>query len=822
MEVTHREDKVTHAVITAHRAMDVMVSDDATFLHTLTATLYSDQKGAVVREILCNAWDAHKVSGRTHIPVKVTLTHDSMIFQDNGLGIPPGIEMQKIYGTFGGSTKRNDGKQTGGFGLGSKAPWAYADQFTVTSSHKGTRTIYNMSKSSAEVGGKPSIIPITSFPTTEEGVIVSVPIKGADFGAFRTLIQKFTLHGDMNVMLNDQKLPTIPFNSVTEKYVVSSEVSGLPYNEKIFVRYGDVIYPLGSRHEMFASVYDSALDLIGKLGNEWRLILLAEPNTISVTPSRESLSMQTHTATAVKGLLENFLYKVKNSPEAKKLSADILVKNIDDLSTKEKIPGLLNMIKVVPGMEKIGQLIENKKIVHEPDLITKVVLKRNYPNSKEFRKLDIETRLKHLIDQGIGNKGLVKTFMNEWEKHKSYPSDQPKMIEWFQKRVVGQVRRKINQSQFMKESRLFVIGHTSEFYYTNPVYRTVSENVVPARQIDEDSLDVIEYIPYLRNIVLLSYTKNDALSMYLNKKEVVEKYGRFSKMLLYVVPRSQKAVDEARKLLGSMNAVLVDLTASIDIEKKKKVVDPTVPVKKREPGYPLLSEAYDTTRRPVFSMGRLLSKDVKRSVTPEFYLHTYASWIRDEDSQICRGSWMRGYATNLLPLFGSKGVLVTTQVQRDKLKAKGIPSMEEYVLKKVVQEITTNPIYKTYAANNHELQEDNLKRDLFNDFNRLMCYESIKKHFDVYVELTEDQKSYIALADKIIDYYSDTDPGVAELTAVLHRTEPSKAMKKLVESVKKSTMLHWVDVSEVASTIAGKDPQKALVALSLLKYALKS
>ena len=89
MEVTHREDKVTHAVITAHRAMDVMVSDDATFLHTLTATLYSNQKGAVVREILCNAWDAHKASNRTHIPVKVTLTHNSMIFQDNGLGIPP-------------------------------------------------------------------------------------------------------------------------------------------------------------------------------------------------------------------------------------------------------------------------------------------------------------------------------------------------------------------------------------------------------------------------------------------------------------------------------------------------------------------------------------------------------------------------------------------------------------------------------------------------------------------------------------------------------------------------------------------------------------
>ena len=820
MEVTHREDKVTHAVITAHRAMDVMVSDDATFLHTLTATLYSDQKGAVVREILCNAWDAHKAAGRTHLPVIVTLTYESMIFQDNGLGIPPGVEMQKIYGTFGGSTKRNDGKQTGGFGLGSKAPWAYADQFTVTSSHKGTRTIYNMSKSSAEVGGKPSIIPITSFPTTEEGVIVSVPINGADFGSFQTLIKKFALHGDMNVVLNNAKLPTIPFNSVAEKYVVTPDLMGLPYNEKIFVRYGDVIYPLGSKHEMFASAYDSALDLLHKIGANWKLILLAEPNTISVTPSRESLSMQTHTATAVKSLLENFLYKIKYSPEAKKLSADILVKNINELGVKEKIPGLLAMHKTVPGMDNIGTLIEQKKIIHEPDLITKVVLKRSYPGNKDFRILDIETRLKNLIDQNIANKGLIKTFMNEWEKNKTLGNEVTQMLEWFQKRVVGQVRRKINKSQFMKESRLYVIGHSSEFCHSTKL--SINDRAVLAKDIAGEFLDAYEYIPYLRNIVLMSYTKNDALDTMLRKKEITEKYGRFSKVLLYVVPRSPKAVDEARKLLGSMNAVFVDFTVGIDIGRKKAATDNSKPKVKRAAGYPLLSEAYDVTQRPVFSMSRLLDKNVKRSVSPEFYLHSYASWFREKDGQICRGSWMRNYGANLLPLFGSKGVLVTTELQKNKLIAKGIPPMEEYVLKKVVEEITTNPIYKAYAANNHVLQEDDLPHETYTDLGKLLRHKSIKQHFDVYVQLTDEQQSYIAFANRIIDYYRETSSSGVEMVAVLHKTEPSKALKKLVEAVRKSTMIHWVDVSEVASTIAGKDPQKALVALSLLKYALKS
>jgi hypothetical protein len=44
-------------------------------------------------------------------------------------------------------------------GLGCKSPFAYTDNFQVTLFCDGVRTIYNMSKSSAAVGGKPSIVP---------------------------------------------------------------------------------------------------------------------------------------------------------------------------------------------------------------------------------------------------------------------------------------------------------------------------------------------------------------------------------------------------------------------------------------------------------------------------------------------------------------------------------------------------------------------------------------------------------------------------------------------------------------------------------------
>ena len=821
MEVTHREDKVTHAVITAHRAMDVQLSDDATFLHTLTATLYSDQKGAVVREIICNAWDAHKVSGRTHLPIVVTLTHESMTFKDSGPGIPPGTEMLKIYGTYGGSTKRNDGKQTGGFGLGSKAPWAYSDQFTVISCHKGTKTIYNMSKSSAEVAGKPSIIPITSMPTEEEGVTVVVPIKRADYDTFSQLIKKFTLYGDMNVQLNGTELPTIPFNSVQETYVASPEISGIGLFDKILVRYGDVIYPLGSKHEMFADEHHTATQILSKFGPNWKLVLLAEPNTISVTPSRESLSMQLHTATTVKRLLENFISKTISSPEARNMANKILLGGLKKVSTTQKIPGLLEMNKQVPGVEDVGHIVLAQKIVHDPEVLTKVALKRCYPQNKDFRELDIKTRLSHLIEQGIGNPGLIRTFMQLWERCNSsvYTPDLA-IQEWFQRRIVGQVRRKINKSQTMKESRLFVVGHVHEYNCSMWSYRAADDRTTKAAEADV--LPIEEYIPYLRNIVVLSYTKNDVLGKFLKQEAIIKKYGKFAKFVLYTVPRSPKAVDEARALFKTLNANFVDLTQGIDIKPEKKSVDPANPGPvKKEPGLPLLSEAYDPALHPNLQMNKLLLSGAKRTKMPEFYVHTPVRHIRESPHLISRYIWTLRIGKDLISLFGSKGVLATTTTQVSKLEKEGVPSIEQYVISKVTAEITSNPIYKDYAANNIETMESMVKKEVWEDVFSMLKHKSIQKEFGVFVELTEQQQAYVRIANTILGYYTDNDPEVQSLRKAFCDVPPSKAMSKLIQTVNKSSMLHWVDVPEVALTIAGKDQQKSLVALSLLKHALK-
>ena len=188
MEVTNVMDHVTHAIVSPGQSRSFQVSDNAEFFHIISDALYSDKPLAVVREILCNAWDAHIENGLTEIAVEVNINDEYMTFTDFGVGIADNM-IEEIYGTFGNSTKQHDGNQTGGFGLGSKAPFCWAEHFEVTSNHMGVKTIYSMAKSSAMVGGKPSITPLVSILTDDTGISVKVETKGART-IFEALVQK--------------------------------------------------------------------------------------------------------------------------------------------------------------------------------------------------------------------------------------------------------------------------------------------------------------------------------------------------------------------------------------------------------------------------------------------------------------------------------------------------------------------------------------------------------------------------------------------------------------------------------------------------------
>jgi hypothetical protein len=108
MLVAHQSDHITHAVIGGKKSINFGISDDPAFFQILSSALYKDPMLAMVRETICNAWDAHIESSNTNKPVQITINDDYLIIQDFGNGIPDSL-IGPIYGVYGASTKKNDG-----------------------------------------------------------------------------------------------------------------------------------------------------------------------------------------------------------------------------------------------------------------------------------------------------------------------------------------------------------------------------------------------------------------------------------------------------------------------------------------------------------------------------------------------------------------------------------------------------------------------------------------------------------------------------------------------------------------------------------------
>lgn len=139
------------------------------------SSMYEDKEQVVLQELSANALDAHKAAGKEHIPISITLPSQlspELVVQDFGVGMSYET-ISSIYPSYGKSTKSHDNELTGGFGYGSKSPFALTDAFTVVTTHKGITTKVACFLD----GGVPNFTIFNSVETGEEdGTTVRVPI----------------------------------------------------------------------------------------------------------------------------------------------------------------------------------------------------------------------------------------------------------------------------------------------------------------------------------------------------------------------------------------------------------------------------------------------------------------------------------------------------------------------------------------------------------------------------------------------------------------------------------------------------------------------
>ena len=168
---------------------------DAVAFKVLSDMLYPDKPLAIIRELLCNAYDSHTAAGKPDRPVQLHLPNalePYLSIRDFGLGLSF-RDACILMLTYFKSTKRDSNEVTGALGLGSKTPFSYVDSYTVTTWFNGRKFVFN---AFINERGNPSMALLSRERTTEEnGVEIMMPVRRSDYNLFveraQTVIEWF-------------------------------------------------------------------------------------------------------------------------------------------------------------------------------------------------------------------------------------------------------------------------------------------------------------------------------------------------------------------------------------------------------------------------------------------------------------------------------------------------------------------------------------------------------------------------------------------------------------------------------------------------------
>ncbi len=162
------------------------IRNSAKAFNILSSGLYANKVRAIIRELSCNAVDSHAAAGKKDTPFDIHLPNaiePHFSIRDYGTGLSH-EQVTNIYTTYFESTKTASNEFIGALGLGSKSPFSYTDNFTVTAIKDGKKGIYTAFINEA---GVPSIALMMTEDTDEpSGVEVKFSVNDRyDFDKFR-------------------------------------------------------------------------------------------------------------------------------------------------------------------------------------------------------------------------------------------------------------------------------------------------------------------------------------------------------------------------------------------------------------------------------------------------------------------------------------------------------------------------------------------------------------------------------------------------------------------------------------------------------------
>jgi len=277
------------------------IRNSAKAFSILSSGLYANKIRAIIRELSCNAVDSHVAAGKVDTPFGVHLPNALdpwFSIRDFGTGLN-NDQIINIYTTYFESTKTGSNDFIGALGLGSKSPFSYTDNFTVTAVKDGTKRIYTAFINEM---GVPSIALMTESDTDEQnGVEVKFAVNDRyDFPKFQQEAADVYTHFKLRPVIAGAH----GFRFIDREYSDVNIVPGVSsykntgyYNMSSVALMGNIAYPIN-----VPNAEQNLGDLAGLLN--CGLEIQFNIGDLDFQASREGLSYIPQTIAAIKKKLE--------------------------------------------------------------------------------------------------------------------------------------------------------------------------------------------------------------------------------------------------------------------------------------------------------------------------------------------------------------------------------------------------------------------------------------------------------------------------------------------------------------------------------------
>ena len=289
---------------------------------------YSEPILAIPRELGANAWDSHVKAKNTDTMFEVHAPNSMESWfsvRDFGTGLSPDA-IDNIYTTYFESTKTEDNDSDGCMGLGSKTPFNYAENFTVTSWYKGKKHVYNCF---IDANGSPNIMHVVSEDSTEHtGLEVKFAVKTADIGMWVDNIRRAYEPFRNRPVIKGANIEFKP-----REYLYQGKNWGYRKSDGYHSVRGNVAYMGNYCYPVSDNAIRNALYKMKDVEQRWRNAMdnggfdfFFDIGDLEVAPNKEQLQYEDTNSTTL-----NILEVIK---EATKELNDLVIKDVEVPSTR--------------------------------------------------------------------------------------------------------------------------------------------------------------------------------------------------------------------------------------------------------------------------------------------------------------------------------------------------------------------------------------------------------------------------------------------------------------------------------------------------------